>query len=234
MPAHEQLRGTICSDSRRFSFADYRMSTTTVVYFPYAPQQTVDTIKARFVAAGWTVPPQRLDSARGFVSSYGGTFADDVICRAGSSVVPTVMVRTINRSLAVINHQRSSPHPLCSRDAVRGYARMNPVEDTPLPSLPPPVGMRSTGSGSSGSPDRERAMMMSTSLEGPALLPYILEHYDKHFVAAGWRKRGQVLAESIGVANFEITSKGVTWLCSFVVTVPGSDAADVHLSLRMR
>lgn len=77
-------------------------------------------------------------------------------------------------------------------------------------------------------------MTMSTSLEGPALLPYILEHYERRFVAAGWSKTGQVLAESIGVANFEITSKGVTWLCSFVVTVPGSEAADVHLSLRMR
>ena len=232
--ADDSLPADLFRDALLLGYADYRVSSTTVAYFPYAPQATIDTIRARLVAAGWTVPPQPQDSMRGFVQAYGGSFPQ-VICREGSVVVPTVMIRTINRTLAVISRQREGGmSSFCTRDPNRMAVYRNPAQDTPLPALPSPPGLQSRGSGSSGVPDRESGMTMQTSLTGSSNAQVILAHYETQFIAAGWRKVEQVLASSIGVATFEITAKGVTWYCALVVGTPTDDAAQVSLMLRMK
>jgi hypothetical protein len=232
--ADDSLPADLFRDALLLGFADYRVSSTTVAYFPYAPQATIDTIKARLSAAGWTVPPQPQDTTRGFVQAFGGS-VPQVICRESSVVVPTVMIRTLNRTLAVISRQREGGMgSFCSRDPGRMYGYRNPAQDTPLPSLPEPPGMQSRGSGSSGVPDRESGMTMETSLIGAADAQVILAHYEAQFTASGWRKTEQVLAKSIGVATFEISAKGVSWYCALVVSAPAPDAAQVHLSLRMK
>ena len=112
--------------------------------------------------------------------------------------------------------------------------RMRGAEDTPLPSLTPPVGMDSRGGGSSGIASQDRAMSMSTSLNGLLPLRQILAHYSELFIKAGWKKVEEQAATSIGVMTFEITSKGQAWHCAFIVSMPAPDAADVQLMLRMK
>ena len=110
----------------------------------------------------------------------------------------------------------------------------NPAADSPLPTLTPPAGMRSGGAGSSGSPDRDNAMTMSTELVGSLPLRDIFAHYASLFVRAGWKKVEEQLGSSVGVVAFETTAKGETWHCALVVSIPSADAADVHLTLRIK
>jgi hypothetical protein len=234
--ADDSLPADLFRDALILGVADYRVTRTSVAYFPYTPQTTIDTIKARLVAKGWTVAPQEADSARGFVTAYGGS-RPLAICRDRMAVVPTVMMRSLNRTLAVISRQGSQGVEfLCGRspemDRLRRMGRG--AEDTPLPSLTPPVGMDSRGGGSSGIASQDRAMSMSTSLNGMLPLKEILAHYSDLFIKAGWKKIEEQAATSIGVMTFEITSKGATWHCAFIVSMPANDAADVQLMLRMK
>ena len=233
--ADDSLPADLFRDARPLGFADYRVTRTTVAYFPYEPKLTIDTIKARLVAAGWTVASRDTDTVRGFVTAFSGT-RPLVICRDRQVLIPTVTMRSINRTLVVISRQVSREADfLCGRnpdlDRVR---RMRGAEDTPLPSLTPPPGMESRGGGASGVASQERAMSMSTSLNGTVPLRQILDHYSDRFIQAGWKKVEEQAASSIGVMTFEITAKGVPWHCAFIVTMAATDAADVQLLLRMK
>ena len=77
-------------------------------------------------------------------------------------------------------------------------------------------------------------MTMEARLVGSGSAQAILAHYETQFTGAGWRRIDQVVSGSIGASTFDITSKGVTWLCTLIVAVPTSDAAQVHLALRMK
>ena len=233
--ADDSLPAELFRDALVLGFADYRVTRTTVAYFPYDPKGTIDTIEARLVAKGWTPAPEDSETTRGFVSNFGGS-RPLAICRERMVVVPTVMVRTLNRTLAVISRQGSQGVEfLCGRrpdmDRMR---RMRGAEETPLPSLTPPPGMESRGGGSTGIASDDRAMSMSTSLTGALPMKQILAHYDDLFIKAGWKKVEEQLASSIGIMTFEITSKGSTWHCAFIVSMPASDAADVQLLLRTK
>jgi hypothetical protein len=231
--ADDSLPAELFRDALILGVADYGFSRTTVAYFPYAPQASEDTIRARLASAGWTAPQQRADTIRGFVSSYSGSFPQ-VICKEGSVIIPTTTIRTINRTLATINRQRREGSSLCDRDPMRMMSRMNPVQDTPLPPLPAPAGMQSRGSGTGGAPDQEGGMTMQASLMGAASAPAILAHYERAFTASGWRKVEEASSKSIGAATFEITARGASWYCALVVSTPASDETQVQLILRKR
>ena len=113
-------------------------------------------------------------------------------------------------------------------------SRMSSTADTPLPTLTPPAGMQSRGGGSSGVASVDRSMTMSTSLTGSLPARDILSHYSELFTKAGWKKIEEQVASTIGVVTFEITAKGEAWHCALVVSMPAVDAADVHLSLRVK
>jgi hypothetical protein len=235
--ADDSLPPDLFRDALILGYADYRVTRTTVAYFPYDPKLTIDTIKTRLTAAGWTVAPEDADTARGFVTAFSGT-RPLAICRDRQVLVPTVIVRSINRTLAVISRQGSQGAGadfLCGRspdlDRIR---RMRGAEDTPLPPLTPPPGMESRGGGATGVASQDRAMSMSTSLNGTLPLKQILDHYSDRFIQAGWKKIEEQAASSIGVMTFEITSKGSAWHCAFIVSIPAADAADVQLLLRMK
>ena len=233
--AHDSIPASVFRDAEVLGFADFRMSSMTVAYFPYAPQATIDTINARLVAAGWTMPQERVDSTRGFVSGYGGGVPHGV-CRGQAMVFPNVTVRTLNRTLAVVaRHESQSPRGPCGNNAVevrgRGYW---PGANTPLPTLPPPAGMQNRGGGSSGSPDGDDAMAMRAELEGALPLRDVMLHYQGLFTRAGWRMVEELSSSSIAIATFEITQHGKSWHCAFVGRIPSSNKTDVHLTLRQR
>lgn len=77
-------------------------------------------------------------------------------------------------------------------------------------------------------------MTMSTSLNGALPLKQILAHYSDLFVQSGWKKVEEQAANAIGVMTFEITTKGQSWHCAFIVSMPANDAADVQLMLRQK
>ena len=77
-------------------------------------------------------------------------------------------------------------------------------------------------------------MTMTTSLNGALPLKQILAHYSDLFVQSGWKKVEEQAASAIGVMTFEITSKGQAWHCTFIVSMPATDAADVQLMLRQK
>src|SRR5687767_10568476 len=89
--ADDSLPADLFRDAMLLGFADYRVTRTTVAYFPYAPQATIDTIKSRLVAAGWTAAQEEPDTVRGFVTAFGGS-RPQAICRGRSAIVPTVSV----------------------------------------------------------------------------------------------------------------------------------------------
>jgi hypothetical protein len=230
--ADDSLPAELFRDALVLGFADYRTATTTVAWFPYAPQATIDTIKTRLVAAGWKAAPQTEDTQRGFVTAFGGT-RPQAICRDRVAVVPTVMVRSINRTLAVISRQFSQGAEfLCGGDPMR-IARRDAAADSPLPALVPPPGMQSRGGGSSGMAGGDRSMTMSTTLNGVLPVRDILAHYAGLFTTEGWRKVDEAATGSVAIATFEITAKGARWHCAFVISAPTDDSVDVHLTLRM-
>jgi hypothetical protein len=233
--ADDSLPADLFRDALILGNADYRVSRTTVAYFPYDPKITLDTIKARLVAKGWTPAPEDPDTVRGFVTAYGGS-RPLAICRDKLVVVPTVMIRSINRTLAVISRQGSQGADFLCGGRAQAMERMGrrPAENTPLPPLTTPPGMESRGGGSTGVASEDRAMSMSTSLTGMLPLKQILAHYSDLFVKFGWTRLEEQAASSIGVMTFEITSKGTAWHCSFIVSMPSRDAADVQLMLRMK
>ena len=220
-------------DAQVLGYGDLRGTVMTVAYFPYAPQATVDTIMARLVAHGWKAPVR--ETERGFVNSYGNMY-EQAVCSERSVLFPTVRIRNLNRTLAVISRQDApeSVRELCgdSTSLRRRERRFsNPAADTPLPALEPPPGMESRGGGSTGVAG-DRAMEMSSSLMGALPLSDIAAHYVRLFTEAGWRKTEELKAERIAIMTFDITSNGGQWHCTFSVNIPGPDIADVRLSLR--
>jgi hypothetical protein len=232
--ADSLLPASMFRDAQVLGYGNLGNTVMSVAYFPYAPQATIDTIRARLIAAGWKAPTQ--DTTRGFVNSFGGMYSQGV-CSSTSVVYPTVRIRNLSRTLAVISRQHSPEFvaELCgdsSRSALRERRLYNPAAGTPLPALAPPPGMESRGGGTSGSPSRDRAMEMSASLVGTLPLTDIVAHYAQLFVQAGWRKVEELKSASIAIMTFEIAVNGERWHCAFSVSVPGPDAADVRLSLR--
>ncbi|HZI28133.1 MAG TPA: hypothetical protein VFD64_08240 [Gemmatimonadaceae bacterium] len=233
--ADDSLPADLFRDALILGYADYRVSRISVAYFPYDPKITLDTIKARLLSKGWTLTPEDSSAGRGFVSTYGGS-RPLAICRDKMAIVPTMMIRSLNRTLVVINRQGSQGVEfLCGRrPEIDRMRQMRGADDTPLPALTPPPGMDSRGGGSSGIASQERAMSMSTSLNGMLPLKQILAHYSELFIKGGWKKVEEQAATSIGIMTFEITSKGQAWHCAFIVSMPATDAADVQLMLRMK
>lgn len=235
--ADDSLPADLFRDALILGHADYRVTRTTVAYFPYDPKQTMDTIRARLVSKGWTAAPEEpgTDTIRGFVTAYAG-YRPQAICRGRMAVVPTVVVRTLNRTLAVISRQGSQGVEfLCGRrPEIDRMRAMRGAQDTPLPALTPPPGMDSRGGGSTGIASEDRAMTMSTSLNGALPLKQILAHYSDLFVQSGWKKVEEQAANAIAVMTFEITTKGQSWHCAFIVSMPAIDAADVQLMLRQK
>ena len=220
-------------DAHILGYGDFRGTVMTVAYFPYAPQPTVDTIRARLVAKGWKAPAR--DTVRGFVNSYGNLYSQ-AVCGSGSVVMPTVRIRSLNRTLAVISRQVNAGYAaeLCS-DSIRSMGRMrayNPSANTPLPALEPPPGMESHGGGSTGVAGYDRAMEMSTSLMGSATLGDMIAHYTRAFTESRWRKLEEVQSKTLAIMTFETNANGERWHCAFSINVPSPNAADVRLSLR--
>jgi hypothetical protein len=206
----------------------------TVAYFPYAPQATIDTIRARLIAHGWKAPVRATE--RGFVNSYGNMYTQ-AVCSERSVLFPNVRIRNLNRTLAVISRQDAPEYvrELCgdsTTSRLRERRLSNMAADSPLPALEPPPGMESRGMGSTGSASGDRAMEMSTSLVGALPLGDIAAHYARLFIAAGWRKTEELKSRNIAIMTFETTVNGERWHCAFSVNVPTPDAADVRLSLR--
>ena len=230
------LPAALFRDAQVLGYGDLRSTVMTVAYFPYAPQPTIDTIRARLVAAGWKAPPQ--DSSRGFVNSFGSMYLQ-AVCGDRSVVMPSVRIRSLNRTLAVISRQVNAAYAaeLCggTREVSRMGRGYNPGANTPLPMLPPPPGMESRGGGSSGVADTDRAMEMSSSLQGQAPLEEMMAHYSRLFTDASWRKTEEVKSSTLAIMAFEITVNGERWYCSFSISTlshVSSNAADVRLSLR--
>lgn len=224
-------------DAQLLGFGDFRGSVMTVAYFPYAPQPTIDTIRARLLTAGWTAAPDPQTTERGFVSGYGGN--PQALCSQESVVVPTVRIRSLHQTLVVISRQvsRGAVVSMCGGAGSPFSARgmRSGAENTPLPALHPPAGMQSRGGGSSGVADGGRSMDMSSSLFGALPLTDILANYARQFTAASWRKTEELVSTSIALAVFEITTAtGERWRCAFSVSTPEEGVADVRLSLRKR
>ena len=51
--ADSVLPAAMFRDAQILGYGDFRSTVMTVAYFPYAPQPTVDTIRARLIAAGF-------------------------------------------------------------------------------------------------------------------------------------------------------------------------------------
>ena len=232
--ADDSLPADLFRDALILGFADYRVSRTTVAYFPFSPQVTLDTIRARLLAAGWKGSQAQQDTVRGFVPNFGASMPD-FICREGSVVHPSVTVRTLNRTLAVISNQRASgQYSPCNREQRSPYERMHPAANTPLPTLPAPPGMQGRMMGMGGSADNDQGLSMETGLSGSASVAAMLSHYSSLFSAAGWQQVDEIVSRTIAVAAFEITSKGIKWHCSLVVNTPTTDEAYVRLALRRK
>ena len=232
--ADSVLPAEMFRDAQILGYGDFRGTVMTVAYFPYAPQPTVDTIRARLVAAGWKSPAQ--DTVRGFVNSYGNMYTQGV-CRNSSVVMPTVRIRSLNRTLAVISRQISSAFAaeLCgdsTRETSIRRRGFNPASNTPLPALEPPPGMESRGGGSTGSADNDRSMEMSSSLIGALPLEDMMAHYSRLFAGARWRKIDEVKSSTMAMMAFETTANGERWHCAFSINIGAPNTADVRLSLR--
>lgn len=230
----DSLPRELFRDAVILGYSDLGYSTMTVAYFPYAPLATMDTMKARLMAAGFKAPNQPAMVERGFVTIVGGRNMFDGLCGPSSIVYPTVSQRTINRTLAVVSRQRSRgpSNPLCDDRDQAALARY-PASNTPLPTLPPPPGMSSRGGGSTGSADRDQTMTMQTSLEGDLPVSDIARHYARLFGAEGWRQSDQAVTAALHVSTFEITgADNRRWHCGLVVNVPSRGVAEVHLFLR--
>ena len=228
------LPAGVFRDAQVLGYGDLRNTVMTVAYFPYAPQATIDTIRARLIAAGWKAPVQ--DTTRGFVNTWGNMYSQ-AVCSDRSVLVPSVRIRNLSRTLAVISRQ-DSPElvgELCGDSItprLRERRSFNPAADTPLPALVPPPGMETRGGGSIGAATRDRAMEMSASLIGTLPLADIAAHYARLFTQSGWRKVEELKSATIAIMTFETTSNGERWHCAVSVNVPAPDAADVRLSLR--
>lgn len=207
----------------------------TVAYFPYPPQPSLDTLKARLVARGWTIPPRAEATGRGFATGMAGMFAD-LVCGPGSTVVPSTNIRTLDRTLVVIanQHTRGATDPRCdpTRSSARG-GNWDPLANSPVPALTPPPGTR--GSGSSMSGTGERGLVMSTSLESSLTTGEVHAHYLRLFAAAGWRELDAARTAGISVTSLSATdANGGTWYATLVTSAPNaSEVVDVHLTVRM-
>jgi hypothetical protein len=231
--ADSLLPAEMFRDAQILGYGDFRGTVMTVAYFPYAPQPTVDTIRARLLARGWKAPAR--DTVRGFVNSYGNMYSQ-AVCGTGSVVMPTVRIRSLNRTLAVISRQVNAGYAaeLCS-DSIRSMGRMrvyNPSANTPLPALEPPPGMESRGGGSTGTADNDRAMEMNSSLIGALPIEDMMMHYSQLFTSARWRKTDELKSSTMAMMAFETTANGERWHCAFSINIGAPNTADVRLSLR--
>ena len=64
--ADSALPADLFRDALVLGYGDFRGTVMTVAYFPYAPQPTIDSIRARLVTAGWVAAPDAPNAERGF------------------------------------------------------------------------------------------------------------------------------------------------------------------------
>lgn len=232
--ADSLLPAEMFRDAQVLGYGDFRGTVMTVAYFPYAPQPTVDSIRARLVAVGWKAP--RSDTTRGFVNSYGSMYSQ-AVCGRGSVVMPTVRIRSLNRTLAVISRQVNAEYAavLCG-DSTREASRMrrseNLAANTPLPALEPPPGLESRGGSTGGSADTDHGLEMSSRLIGSLPIADVMAHYSRIFTDARWQKTEELKSSTIALMVFETTANGARWRCEFSIGIPSSSATDVRLLLR--
>ena len=177
--------------------------------------------------AEWQSAPRPRDE-RGFVTA-GPLDPSNRFCRGSEVLTPMVSVRTLDRSLLVLTHQRAPGVLMCSEIPVRPARDM--LAHTPLPALLPPAGTRSTGGGASGSGD---GWQIRTYLTGSIPLVDVLRHYERQLVAADWTKLEEMMSRGLVVAAFTYSpASGEQWYCAFLAS-RAPNATDTSLTLQLR
>jgi hypothetical protein len=226
--ADEAIPAALFSDAMLLGVGVFSFTTMTVAYFPYPPQATLDTIHARLLANGWQAPQQEAIPSRGFL---GATSAPErqVYCHERDMLAPTVSVRSLSRTLAVISRQwveGGVPYGCAGRAAQRA----SPLDDTPVPALRPPPATEVAIGGVTAGTD---TWVGRATVTGRITVVTVMKHYVDQFSAAGWTKAEEVQAEGIAAASFTLTgADGQRWHCTFTAAQPGR-AGSVNLVLQL-
>ena len=165
------------------------------------PAEVQETWTARFLAAGWTRREAPRQSGFGTSGSMGTQ-----LCGNGSvSVHLSAQANPRGAgSLVEVRRNAGSRFSICDEEA-----RRRPFDDSPIPSLSPPAGARSLGSGGGGSGNSWSSRTALDTDLGPAAL---LDHYGEQLERNGWTGLERSIADRIGVATYRFSDdEGVTW-----------------------
>lgn len=203
----ERLPVAVFRQSEVLEAGIFHAMAMTVAYFPWPPQETLDSLQARLTLAGWLPPNHQRQPTRGFVGPE--TTPDrQAYCRDTDVVVPTASVRTLERTLVVLTRQweASSVAYSCSD---RRVPRLSPLDDTPLPALRAPAGgTMEIGSVTPG----EDTWHASATLSGRLTMGDVMAHYTGVFVAAGWTLLEDVRGTELSAVAFRYRSPdGQQW-----------------------
>jgi hypothetical protein len=245
----DSLPRQVVRDAVPLGVSTIREGTTSIAYYPYPVTATIDSLRARFLGAGYKEGPERETRRRGLTSSgIGSSFSMGPIgasnrpvegfalCGAASMLRVIATTDAQNRTVVTMSLQRNERtyEMVCTEQGapeMRMYERMM---RSPLPALTPPRGMQTSGGGSSGSP--EDGGSQHETLYGTVPLPRVKAHYDSLMTAGGWQLVEGTTGATQTLATYEHRAEdGRIWRATLAcASLPGSGFVDVLLITRAR
>jgi hypothetical protein len=197
-------------------------TSTSVFRAPYSSRVAVDTVVARFQAAGWTRPPDRGSTPRGFLSSgMMGFAAPEAFCNGNRQHSTYSAWSRVPGEAQVFIHLNAGGGPCTIPAGMSRFVSM--LDSLPVPLLQPhpDVFVEGTGSGSSGNDGWRTEATASGSLA----VGEVTRHYAEELEAQGWTAAEPAGdGTSLAIQGFRRTYNGKSWWATLTVVRPTSDS----------
>jgi hypothetical protein len=209
----------------------YGPTSTSVFRAPYSSRAALDSVVARFQAAGWTRPPERGMAPRGFLtSSTMGYGSPEAFCNGTRQHVTYSAWSRVPDESQVFIHLSGSGGQCTVPAGMSRYLSM--LDSLPIPRLAPHPDMHVEGGATSGS--GSDGWGGDATAQGRLSVVEATRHYAEQLEAQGWT--ADELAgdgTSLAVQAFRRTFNGKSWWATLTVAQP-TGSTNLILSFRLR
>lgn len=204
--------------------------TEAVLDLPGTPDEVLTRWEEGLRGMGWEpIRPTALPSTGGFTSPPPGR--SHQFCQGDSLTVSLNADRRDGASrLRILLPRSRSAYNVCRHQ--EDQARFRRLEESPLPLLTPPPGVRMRGGGSGGGgADFVSRAMAETELG----IEELAEHYHRQLVASGWEVLGQAAGDDVVVYRYRVPDeeRDSPWL-GLLSVVEGHDPEERYLGVEAR
>lgn len=207
-----------------------RHMTRSLLYLPAAPDEVLIRWEDALLERGWErLQPARFPSTGGFASSPPGR--SHQFCMGDSlSLTLDADRRDRGSRLRILLPRGRSAYNFCRHQEER--ARLHHRDESPLPELTPPPGVRMRGAGGGGGGAEYDSRGLA---ETDMAVEELAEHYHRQLVGHGWEALGQAASDDVVVYRYRVpdAERESPWL-GLLIVARGHETDARYLALEAR